>query len=189
MPKENDKVLKYNHGEKYMKVPFIIYADLESLLEKMSACGNNLKNSTTKINKHTPFGYSFFTQYSFDATKNKLDYYKGKDCMKGFCKDAAKKFDHEKKEMVLLALEESHKQKACHICQKGFSTDYGNRKYHRVRDHCQNTGKYRAAAYNICNFRYKTPKEITVVFHNGSSYKYHFLIKKLAEDFEGQFQC
>ena len=28
MPEEDNKVLKYNHGEKYMKVPFIIYADL-----------------------------------------------------------------------------------------------------------------------------------------------------------------
>ena len=30
MPKEDNKVLKYNHGEKSIKVPFIIYADLES---------------------------------------------------------------------------------------------------------------------------------------------------------------
>ena len=34
MHKGDDKILKYNHGEKYMKIPFIIYADLESLLEK-----------------------------------------------------------------------------------------------------------------------------------------------------------
>ena len=36
MPKEDNKILKYSHGEKSMRVPFIIYADLESLLEKMS---------------------------------------------------------------------------------------------------------------------------------------------------------
>ena len=34
MPKEDNIILKHNHGEKYMKVPFIIYTDLESLLEK-----------------------------------------------------------------------------------------------------------------------------------------------------------
>ena len=34
MPNEYNKILKYNHGEKSMKVPFIIYANLESLLEK-----------------------------------------------------------------------------------------------------------------------------------------------------------
>ena len=61
MPKGDDKILKYNHGEKYMKVPFIIYADLESLLEKTSTCHNNPKKlSTTKINKHIASGYSLF---------------------------------------------------------------------------------------------------------------------------------
>ena len=51
MPKENNKVLKYNHGEKSMKVPFIIYADLECLLEKMNTCHNNpQKSSATKMN-------------------------------------------------------------------------------------------------------------------------------------------
>ena len=38
MPYEDNKILKYNHGEKSMKAPFITYADLESLLEKMSTC-------------------------------------------------------------------------------------------------------------------------------------------------------
>ena len=37
--------------------------------------------------------------------------------------------------------------------------------------------------------RYKTPKEIPVVFQNGSTCDYHFIIKKLAEIFEGQFEC
>ena len=38
MPKEGDKILKYNHGEKSLKVPFMIYADLECLLEKIHSC-------------------------------------------------------------------------------------------------------------------------------------------------------
>ena len=86
MPNE-DKIIKYNQGEKSIKVPFIIYADLECLLEKMSACYNNPEeSSTTEINKHMPSGYSLFMHCSFDKTKNKLDYYRGKDCMKNFCK-------------------------------------------------------------------------------------------------------
>ena len=44
MPNEDNKTLKYNHGEKSMKVPFNIYADLESLLEKVSTCHSNPKN-------------------------------------------------------------------------------------------------------------------------------------------------
>ena len=88
MPTEENKILKYNHGEKFMKHPFIIYADLQRLLEKMSTSYNNPeKSSRTKINKHTPSGYSIFTHCSFDATKNKLDCYRGKGCMERFCKD------------------------------------------------------------------------------------------------------
>ena len=53
MPKEDIKTLKYNHGGKSIKAPFIIYSDLESLLERMSTCHSNPKKlSTTKINKH-----------------------------------------------------------------------------------------------------------------------------------------
>ena len=88
MPKECNNILKYNHGEKPMKRSFIMYANFESLLEKINTCQNNPEeSSTTKINKHTASGYSLFTHCSFDATKNKLHYYRSKDCMKNFCKD------------------------------------------------------------------------------------------------------
>ena len=51
MPEEDNKILKYNHGEKSIRVPFVIYPDFESFLEKMNACYNNPeKSSTTKIN-------------------------------------------------------------------------------------------------------------------------------------------
>ena len=60
---------------------------------------------------------------------------------------------------------------------------------HKVWGHCHYTGNYRGAAHSICNLRYKTPKEISVVFHNGFTFDYHFIIKELAENFEGQFEC
>ena len=62
------------------------------------------------------------------------------------------------------------------------------KKYHRVRYHCHYTGKYRRA-HDICNLRYKKPKEIPVVFHNGSTYDYHFIIKQLSKQSDGQFEC
>ena len=66
MPTEDNKILKYNHGEKSIKIPFIIYADLESLLEKMGTSHNNpVKSSTAKMNKYTPSGYSLFKNCSF----------------------------------------------------------------------------------------------------------------------------
>ena len=82
-----------------------------------------------------------------------------------------------------------NKQKVCHICKKRFSTDDNNKKYHKVKDHCHYTGKYRGAAHDICHLRYKMPKEIPVVFHNGSTYDYHFITKELAEEFKGEFEC
>ena len=59
----------------------------------------------------------------------------------------------------------------------------------KVRDHCHFTGKYRGAAHNTCNLRYKVPKNIPVIFHNGSTYDYHFIIKELACEFNGNFEC
>ena len=41
MPNEENKIIKYNQGKKSIKSPFIIYADLECLLEKMNTCYNN----------------------------------------------------------------------------------------------------------------------------------------------------
>ena len=82
-----------------------------------------------------------------------------------------------------------NKQKVCYTCKKGFRTDDSNKKFHKVRDHCDYTGKYRGAVHDIYNLRHKIPKEIPVVFHNGSTYDYHFIIKELAEEFEGEFEC
>ena len=194
MPEGYNKTLKYNECEKSMKSPFIIYADLECLLEKMNTCHNNPeKSSTTKVNKHTPSGYSLFRQCSFDTSKNKFDYYRGTNCMKNFCltlrEHATKIINYEKKEMIPLTKKKHNKQKVCYICKKGFSTDDSNKKYHKVRDHCHYIGKYRGAAHDICNLRYKIPKEIPVLFYNGSTYDYHFIIKELAEEFEGEFEC
>ena len=81
------------------------------------------------------------------------------------------------------------KQKVYYICQKEFITDDDNKKYHKVRGHCHYTRKYRGTVHDTCNVRYKTPKEIHLVFDNGSTYNYNFIIYELAKEFEGQFDC
>ena len=195
MPTKNSNIIKYNQGEKSIKLfikSLVIYADLECLLEKMITCQSNPnESSTTEINKHIPSGYSLFTHCSFDRAKNKLDHYRGKDCMKKFCKDlrehATKIINYEKKKMIPLTTEEKlyhNEQEICYICKKEF-----DKKNYKVRDHCHYTGKYRGAAHSICNLRYKIPKEIPVVFHNGSTYDYHFIIKELVKEFDGNFEC
>ena len=135
MSEEDNKILKYNHGEKSIKVPFTIYSDLESLLKKMNTCHNNPeKSSITKINKHTPSGYSLFTHCSFDTTQNKVDYYRGNNCMKNFCLDlkkhATKIINYEKKEMIPLTKKEEkrhNKQKVFCIFKRRFGTDDGKK--------------------------------------------------------------
>ena len=110
--------------------------------------------------------------------------------MKRFCKDlkdhAIKITDFKKKYMIPLTKEEKdnyNKENICHICKKEFNNDM------KVRDHCHFTDKYRGAAHNMCNLRYKIPENIPVTFHNGSTYDYHFIIKELACEFEGNFEC
>ena len=112
--------------------------------------------------------YSLFVHCSFDATKNRLDCYRGKDCKEMFCEDlkkhSAKIINYVKKEIVPLPVKERdsyHKNKLCHICKKGFSTDDDNKKYQK--------------SLQLSN--------------NGSTYNYHFIIKELVEEFEGQFEC
>ena len=195
MPTKDNNIIKYNQGEKSIKLPFVVCADLECLLVKMNTCQNNPdESSTTEINKHAPCGYSIFTHCSFDQTKNKLDYYRSKDCMKKFCKDlrehATKIINYEKKKMIPLTTEEKiyhNEQEICYICKKEFNKN--DEKNYKVRDHCHYTGKYRGAAHNICNLRYKIPKEIPIVFQNGSTYDYHFIIKELVKEFDGNFEC
>ena len=71
MPDKDSNILKYNPGEKSIKIPFAIYADFECLLEKMSTRSNNPeKPPTIKLNKHTSSGFSLCTHCSFDTTKN-----------------------------------------------------------------------------------------------------------------------
>ena len=102
MPTKGNNIIKYKRGEKSIKMPFTIYADLECLLEKVDTCENDPNKSyTTKINKHIPSRYSIFTHCSFDESKNKLNYYRGDDCIEKFCKDlrdhSTKIMNYEKK--------------------------------------------------------------------------------------------
>ena len=121
MPTKDNNTIKYNQGEKPIKLPFVVYTDLECLSEKISTCKNNPnESSTTEINKHVPSGYSLFTYFSFDKSKNKLDHYRGKDCMEKFCKDlrthATKIINYEKKKMIPLTIKEKIHYSEQEIC-------------------------------------------------------------------------
>ena len=126
MPNELEKILKYSPREKSLKVPFVIYANLECFLEKINSCQNDPeKSSKEKKTERTPSGYSWITCCSFDELKNEWGYDRGKYCMEMFCKNlrgqAMKIINYEKKEMIPLTHEETEfyeKQKVCYICEK-----------------------------------------------------------------------
>ena len=119
MPKENEK-MKYLPGEKSLKDPFIVYADLECTLEKIRYFQNNPKKSYTERKvQHEPSEYAWSLICSFDDTKNKSYFYRGKDCIKKFFKDLKELeteiINFKKKEMIPLSnkdIKSYEKQKA-----------------------------------------------------------------------------
>ena len=69
----------------------------------------------------------------------------------------------------------------CHICNEELGNDW-------VRDHCDLSGKFRDAAHEVCNLKYKVPTFFPVVFHNLSGYNSHIFIKTLGSS-EGDISC
>ena len=147
MPKKGGNILKYSLGDKSLKAPFTIYADLECLLKKEQSCQSNSKNSYTQTKaKHKPLGHSLSLICSFDQTKNRHNFFRRKDCIKRFCNDlkelATEIINYEEKEITLLKDKEVAlygSQKVCHICKEKFCY-YKNEKseydlYHKVTDH------------------------------------------------------
>ena len=74
-----------------------------------------------------------------------------------------------------------NKSTNCWICNGLLGED-------RVRDHCHFTGKFRGAAHNICNLKFKKPKFTPVFFHNLSGYDSHLFVTKLGKS-EGDITC
>ena len=84
--KHRKKQVQFNQYQKSEKLAFIIYADLECLIEDIDACKNNPENSfVTKVGEHIPSGFSMCTSSSFKSIEIKHDVDRGKDYMKTFC--------------------------------------------------------------------------------------------------------
>ena len=159
-------------------------------------CKQSRKISTTKIGEHIPCGYAMSSIWAFYNIEMKQTLCQGKDCMKKFCtslrEHVTNLIDFEKKKMLPLTKKEPKLYQyatACYICGKRFLKEFADdKKYQTVRYYCHFTGKYRGAALGISSLRLNAPKEILVVFHNGSNYDYHFIMKKLGSKFKVQFK-
>ena len=74
----------------------------------------------------------------------------------------------------------------CLICKEEFSDDDENN--YKVRDHCHSTGKFRGAAHNICNLKYREPKFTPAFFLNLSGYDPHLFMKKSRLDTKDSYR-
>ena len=87
MSSEDSELLEFNRYQEADKAPFIIYTDLEYIIEKIDGYKNNPENSSTaKVNEHFPSPFLMLTISSFRSIENRHhDVYRGKDCMKKLC--------------------------------------------------------------------------------------------------------
>ena len=185
MPKPDTfiKFKNFLHGE---RAPFAIYADFESILKPMETCEPDPNKSyTLKYQKHEPLSFSYYIK-SFDESvyKSELRKYikeneEDPDPIDVFINwlESDVKIISELGNKPMKITEEEQEQfnqaSNCWICEKLLNLQ------DRVRDHCHFTGRYRGAACNICNLKYRKPNNISVFFHNLSGYDSHLFIKKL----------
>ena len=183
MPKQGSTI-EFKDGQNQFRVPFVMYADFESILEPMDPVepGSPSQPYTNKVNQHTPSGWCVYSKFAYRDVDNPLRTYRGKDCIETFCnyiKGEAHRLYHMFPELPMGPLTKKQWKKCkrstkCHICYKPFTL--GDPK---VKDHCHYTGLYRGPAHSLCNLRYKIPSYIPVVFHNLSGYDAHLFIREL----------
>ena len=169
MPKQGSTV-EFKDGQNQFKVPFIMYADFESILEPMDH-GSSDPNQphTNEVNQHMPSVWCVHSKFAYGDIDNPLRLYRGPDCIETFCnyiKEEAHRLYHmfPEKPMDPLTKKQWKKHKRstkCQICYKPFT-----QMNLKVRDHCHYTGLYRGPMHSLCNLRYKIPSYIPVVFHN-----------------------
>ena len=86
MPKQGSAI-EFKDGQNQIKVPFIMYADFESILEPMDPVelGSPNQPYTNEVNQHTPSGWCVYNKFAYRNVDNPLRTYRGKDCIETFC--------------------------------------------------------------------------------------------------------
>lgn len=178
---ERGSFLRFKHFERLQDVPFVIYADFESLLDPCLD-ENMFSPNTVNIQKHIPAAFAYYVVCSYDNSLNKYRTYRGENCAETFLhylqKDITKIYKRLNKvvPMIFTEFDRNKFEEAdnCSICALPLFDD-------KVRDHCHLTGKFRGAAHSYCNIQFKLPKFVPVFFHNLSGYDCHLFIKQLGE--------
>ena len=176
-------IMKFKNYNNKQEVPFVIYADFESVLKKID-------NDHRKMHEHLPCAVGYYFICSYDDTKSYYRDHVGEDSPAWFVQELrnlAEEVDEilkNPKPMDPLTDEEEHAFQTalfCHICELPFAEGE-----ERVRDHSHLTGKFRSAAHMGCNLNFKDWRTIPVIFHNLTGYDSHYLINDLANSFDGK---
>ncbi|XP_051155221.1 uncharacterized protein LOC127277868 [Leptopilina boulardi] len=190
LPEEGKNFVEFKNFQNKERVPFIIYADCESLL--IPADIPQEINNTEVFQNHKTLSIGYYLKCGFDDS---LSMYKAspideENPAKWFSKELKNLSDNlnmrfknpiPMKVLSRQELVDFRNVNTCHICRKKIK--YGDVK---VRDHCHLTGKYRGPAHQECNINYHESQVIPVVFHNLSGYDAHFIIESIATEFEGK---
>ena len=194
--------INFNHFHKKMRVPFVVYADFECFTEKIDTCQpNDNKSFTNRYQKHKPSGFSYLIKcFDDNLFSPKLVQYTAKSTndnipqlfIESLEEDIITIYNRFKipKEMEMTPEDEIDFYNAtkCHICEEEIDEETDDKKNKKVRDHCHLTGKFRGAAHNKCNLKFKIPKFYPVIFHNLSGYDSHLFIKNLGKS-NGNINC
>ncbi|KAK3103044.1 hypothetical protein FSP39_016008 [Pinctada imbricata] len=191
MPSEDDRWLKFNDVSKQLKVPFVVYADFECILEKIYGCQPNpSKSSTIKLAKHKPSGFTYkVVGLNEDLTEDHVTY-RGPDAADVFIDhmvELEERLIHvlrNSKPMELTDNEFESFQKATHCSICG-----GELGHNVARDHCHITGKFRGAAHMSCNLNYKLRERIPVFFHNLRGYDAHLIMEAIGKVKNRRLNC
>ena len=183
------KFMNYHRGE---KVPFIIYADFECNIKSIQLCNPDDKSSYTKqYQKHEPSSFCYYIKcFDDEIYEAKIVSYTGVYAAQKFVEmleEDIKIITNIPEKKMIFKIEEQtqyEKETKYWICNGKFDDD----KNYKVRDHCHFTGRYRGAAHNLCNLKYRKPNFTPVVFHNLSGYDSHSFIKNLGFS-QGNIDC
>ncbi|XP_050517398.1 uncharacterized protein LOC126892024 [Diabrotica virgifera virgifera] len=181
-----ENILKFINIQKMLPVPFVIYADFESLLKPIDHVEPFNGNSySVKTAEHQAYSFAFYLKCNYDDSLSKLIKYEGQDAPKVFIQkldDLVHELynNHLKhiKPMSPLTKEEIEKHETateCYLCGKPFNPF--NRK---VKDHHHLNSLYLGPSHNSCNINNKLSNTIPVFFHNMSNYDCHLFIKELS---------
>ena len=196
------KYIFFKNYYKKQRVPFVVYADFECFTEKIDTCQpKEGKSFTNQYQKHRPSGFSYLIKcFDDNLLSPKLVQYTAEspndnipqlfiESLEEDIKEIYNRFKKPKK-MVMTAKDKINYKKAtiCHICERGIPKEGDDPRFKKVRDHCHLTGKFRGAAHDMCNLKYRLPKFYPVIFHNLSGYDSHLFIKNLGKS-EGKIGC